>query len=96
VLGDRTRMPNLVGRGCVVRGSAAGTDEGGLNSAVRRQMQILEAVHDMVLVETVGVGQTEHEVESLVDTMILVLPPASGDSLQGMKRGITGNDEDIS
>lgn len=89
VLGDRTRMSSLVSAGCFVRGSAAGCDEGGLNSAARLQIQLLEALHDVVLVETVGVGQTEHEVEAIVDTMLLVLPPASGDSLQGMKRGIT-------
>lgn len=90
VLGDRTRMGPLALRDdCFVRGAAAGGDEGGLNRAARHQLLALQAWADVVLVETVGVGQTEHEVEALVDTMLLVLAPGAGDSLQGMKRGLT-------
>lgn len=90
VLGDRTRMGRLAMMdGCYVRGGAAGGDEGGLNRSARHQLQVLEGAHEVVLVETVGVGQTEHEAAALADTMVLLLPPASGDGLQGMKRGIT-------
>ena len=90
VLGDRTRMGELAQRDdCFVRGAAAGRDEGGLNGAARHQLLALQGWADVTLVETVGVGQTEHEVEALVDTMVLVLAPGAGDSLQGMKRGLT-------
>ena len=89
VLGDRTRMTTLAMHPrCFIRPSAAGSDEGGLTTATRMQLMAIESLHDITFVETVGVGQNEHEVEALVDTMLLVLPPASGDSLQAMKRGI--------
>ena len=90
VLGDRTRMARLSMReDCFVRGAAAGRDEGGLNGAARHQLLALQGWCDVTLVETVGVGQTEHEVEALVDSMLLLLSPAAGDGLQGMKRGLT-------
>lgn len=97
VLGDRTRMSKLaVADNCFIRASASGGDEGGLNGAARHQLLALEGWVSLgsrpdgfVLVETVGVGQSEHEVDGVVDTMVLALSPGGGDQLQGMKRGIT-------
>lgn len=90
ILGDKTRMAKLSQMENVfIRPSAAGKALGGLSAMTHKQVALLESAgYNVVLVETVGVGQSEHAVRTLVDTVILVLSPAGGDSLQGMKRGL--------
>jgi LAO/AO transport system kinase len=67
---------------------AARTRLGGLADATRAGVLVLAAAFDRVLVETVGVGQSEAEVATLVDTLVLVVGPGSGDELQFMKAGL--------
>lgn len=91
ILGDKLRMPGLsVSPEAFVRSSAAGAVLGGIGRRSFELMTILEAVgYDIILLETVGVGQSEHMAWQLTDGFILVLQPGSGDELQGIKRGIT-------
>ncbi|HUG83892.1 MAG TPA: methylmalonyl Co-A mutase-associated GTPase MeaB [Euzebya sp.] len=90
ILGDKTRMPELAGReAAFIRPSPAGTSLGGIARRTREALLLCEAAgNDHVLVETVGVGQSETAVAGIVDTMALLLPPAAGDDLQGIKRGV--------
>ncbi len=73
---------------CFVRSLAAGDRLGGLADACVALMVVLRALFDVVIVETVGVGQSETEIGELADTVVLVIQPASGDSLQFIKAGI--------
>lgn len=89
LLGDRTRMHfTHLGEAVFTRSMAAGTRLGGLSDAVFPVMVLLRAVFDRVLIETVGVGQSETEIASVADRVALCIQPASGDSLQFMKSGI--------
>jgi LAO/AO transport system kinase len=90
ILGDKTRMEELVRRpGAFVRPSPTGGTLGGVARRTREAMLCCEAAgFDVVLIETVGVGQSEVAVEGMVDTFVLVLAPGGGDELQGIKRGI--------
>jgi len=90
ILGDKTRMEELVRRPeAFVRPSPTGGTLGGVARRTREAMLCCEAAgFDVVLIETVGVGQSEVAVEGMVDTFVLVLAPAGGDELQGIKRGI--------
>lgn len=90
ILGDKTRMPCLAANPFVlIRPSPAGTSLGGIHNRTREVMIILEAAgYDWIIVETVGVGQSETMVANLVDLFILLVLPGSGDDLQGIKRGI--------
>jgi LAO/AO transport system kinase len=90
ILGDKTRMEELVRRSeAFVRPSPTGGTLGGVARRTREAMLCCEAAgFDVVLIETVGVGQSEVAVEGMVDTFVLVLAPAGGDELQGIKRGI--------
>src|SRR6267143_4974772 len=90
ILGDKTRMTEL-GRApaAFIRPSSAGDRAGGVATRTREAILVCEAAgFDTVLVETVGVGQSETAVAEIVDFFVLILPPASGDELQGIKRGI--------
>jgi LAO/AO transport system kinase len=90
ILGDKTRMAEL-GRApsAFIRPSSAGAETGGVARRTREAILICDAAgFDTVLVETVGAGQAETAVAEMVDMFLLVLPPASGDELQGIKRGI--------
>lgn len=90
ILGDKTRM-ELLARApeAFIRPSPAGRTLGGVARRTREAMLACEAAgYDVVLVETVGVGQSETAVADLVDLFLLLLPPAGGDELQGIKRGI--------
>jgi len=90
ILGDKTRMTEL-GRApeAFIRPSSAGAESGGVARRTREAVLVCEAAgFDTVLVETVGAGQAETTVAELVDMFVLVLPPAAGDELQGIKRGI--------
>jgi len=90
VLGDRVRMtdhyrdPGVYIRSISTRGS-----HGGLSRAAREVVRVLDAFgHDRIIIETVGVGQTELDVMDLAETVIVVLVPESGDSVQVMKAGL--------
>ena len=90
ILGDKTRMTEL-GRApaAFIRPSSAGDRTGGVARHTREAILLCEAAgFDAVLVETVGVGQAETAVAEIVDFFVLILPPASGDELQGIKRGV--------
>lgn len=90
ILGDKTRMTELVRRPeAFVRPSPAGRTLGGVARRTREAMLLCEAAgFDVVLVETVGVGQSETAVADLVDEFVLLVSPGGGDDLQGIKRGI--------
>ncbi|WIA11852.1 hypothetical protein OEZ85_011938 [Tetradesmus obliquus] len=90
ILGDKTRMARLSSHpNAYVRPSPARGTLGGVSRATYDAMLIVEAAgYDAVLVETVGVGQSEVAVADLVDCMLLVMPPVGGDDLQMIKRGI--------
>lgn len=90
VLGDRVRMtdhyrdPGVYIRSISTRGS-----HGGLSRAAREVVRLLDAFgHDTIIIETVGVGQTELDVMDLAQTVVVVLVPESGDSVQVMKAGL--------
>lgn len=90
ILGDKTRMVELSRRDeAFIRPSPSSGALGGVARATREAMQILEAAgFDVIVVETVGVGQSETEVARMVDLFLLLLQPGAGDELQGIKRGI--------
>ena len=90
ILGDKTRMPTLASDPrSFVRPSPAGATLGGLTAGTRRTVDLCElAGFDRILVETVGVGQSEHAVHALTDCMVLLVLPGGGDDLQGIKRGV--------
>lgn len=90
ILGDKTRMSEL-GRhpDAYIRPSPSGGTLGGVARRTREALLVCEAAgFDVVLVETVGVGQSEVDVADLVDLFVLVASPTGGDELQGIKRGI--------
>ena len=89
LLGDRTRIDvDPIDQGVFVRSMAARQRLGGLADLCAAAMVLMRAVFDLVVIETVGVGQSETEVEELVDTVLFAVQPGSGDSLQFMKAGI--------
>ncbi|MGD8213772.1 methylmalonyl Co-A mutase-associated GTPase MeaB [Aestuariimicrobium sp. Y1814] len=90
ILGDRTRMGELASReNAYIRPSPSGNHLGGVARATRESMLILEgAGFDVIIVETVGVGQSEVAVSGMVDTFLMLALARSGDQLQGIKRGI--------
>jgi len=90
ILGDKTRMEELSrSRAAFIRPSPAGATLGGVARRTREAMLLVEAAgFDTVLVETVGVGQSETAVSDMVDMFIVLLLPAGGDDLQGIKRGV--------
>jgi len=90
ILGDKTRMGELTRRDAAfVRPSPTGGTLGGVARRTREAMLLCEAAgFDVVLVETVGVGQSEAAVAGMVDVFVLVLAPGAGDELQGIKRGV--------
>jgi LAO/AO transport system kinase len=92
LLGDRDRMleASAGDREVFIRSVASRGAQGGLAAAVNDAVDVLDAMgKDVVIVETVGVGQGELEIASLAHTVMLVLVPGYGDSLQAMKAGIT-------
>jgi LAO/AO transport system kinase len=90
ILGDKTRMAELSRRPeAFIRPSPAGGTLGGVARRTREALLLCEAAcYDVVVVETVGVGQSETAVGSMTDLFLLLLLPGGGDELQGMKRGI--------
>ena len=90
ILGDKTRMTELSRQaGAFIRPSPAGATTGGVARRTGETILLCEAAgFDTVIVETVGAGQSETTVAEMVDVFVLILPPAAGDELQGLKRGI--------
>jgi GTPase len=90
LLGDRVRMQDhATDSGVFIRSMASRGQLGGLSAAVPQALRVLDAAAcDVVLVETVGVGQAEVEIASLADTTLLVLAPGLGDGIQAAKAGI--------
>ena len=90
ILGDKTRMDELSRHAnAFVRPSPAGRTLGGVARRTREAILLCEAANfDVVIVETVGVGQSEATVANMVDVFLLLIAPGGGDELQGIKRGI--------
>jgi LAO/AO transport system kinase len=90
ILGDKTRMENLARNpNAFIRPSPAGATLGGVARRTRESILLVEAASfDVVLVETVGVGQSETAVAEMVDLFVLLIAPGGGDELQGIKRGV--------
>ncbi|MFZ1748837.1 MAG: methylmalonyl Co-A mutase-associated GTPase MeaB [Saprospiraceae bacterium] len=93
ILGDKTRMAALSAEEkAYIRPTASGRVLGGTAAFTKEAVQLCEAAgYDMIIVETVGVGQSETEVDNITDVNILLLQPGAGDDLQGIKRGIVEN-----
>lgn len=90
ILGDKTRMEKLsTAENAFIRPSPSGGNLGGVARKTRETMLLCEAAgYDFILVETVGVGQSEITVRHMVDFFLLLMMPGAGDELQGIKRGI--------
>eukprot|EP00796_Vickermania_ingenoplastis_P008569 gene8569-6010_t len=90
ILGDKTRMEKLsTHENSYIRPSPSGGHLGGVTARAWEVMEVMDAAQfDVVFVETVGVGQSEMQCKDLTDMMVLLVPPASGDELQGIKKGI--------
>ncbi len=89
LLGDRARIDfDPSDAGVFIRSTSAGEQLGGLASATRAAAQALAAAFDVVVIETVGVGQAETDVADVADTVVVVVQPGSGDVLQFLKSGI--------
>jgi LAO/AO transport system kinase len=89
LLGDRARIDfDPADSGVLIRSTAAGERLGGLARPTRAAAQALSAAFDVVVIETVGVGQAETEVADVADTVAVVVQPGSGDVLQFLKSGI--------
>jgi GTPase len=90
ILGDKTRMGRLAAEPkAFIRPSPAGDSLGGVTKTTRESVALAEAAgYDVILVETVGVGQSETAVSNMVDVFVVVAIPGAGDELQGIKRGL--------
>jgi LAO/AO transport system kinase len=89
LLGDRARIAfDPHDRATFIRSTAAGERLGGLASATRAAAHALAAAFDIVVIETVGVGQSETEIAEVADTVAVIVQPGSGDALQFLKSGI--------
>jgi LAO/AO transport system kinase len=90
ILGDKTRMSDLARHErAFIRPTPSGNSTGGVAARTREAMLLCEAAgFDIVLVETIGTGQSELAVHGMVDVFLLLLSPAAGDELQGIKRGV--------
>ena len=90
ILGDKIRMPELsIKKNAFIRPTPSGGELGGVSRRTRESMILVEAAgYEIILIETVGVGQSETEVAEMVDIFLVLLQPSSGDELQGIKKGI--------
>ena len=90
ILGDKTRMARLsADDNAFIRPSPAGETLGGVSRKTRETMLLCEAAgYDVILVETVGVGQSETVVADMVDFFLVLMLPNAGDELQGIKKGV--------
>ena len=90
ILGDKTRMEHLSREdNAFIRPSPAGRSLGGVANRTREVILVAESAgFDIILVETVGVGQSEYEAHSMTDLFLVLMQPGGGDELQGIKKGI--------
>jgi LAO/AO transport system kinase len=90
ILGDKTRMPRLAAEpGAYIRPSPSAGTLGGVSRKTREGMLVCEAAgYQVILVETVGVGQSETAVADMTDCFLALMLPGAGDELQGIKRGL--------
>ena len=90
ILGDKTRMPSLAGDpNAFIRPSPSAGTLGGVTRRTRETMLVCEAAgHDVIIVETVGIGQSETAVADMVDIFLVLMLPGAGDELQGIKKGV--------
>ncbi len=90
ILGDKTRMQNLsTQENAFVRPSPSSCTLGGVAAKTRESMLLCEAAgYDVIIIETVGVGQSETVVADMVDSFLVLMLPGAGDELQGIKRGL--------
>lgn len=90
ILGDKTRMNELSNaENAFIRPSPGVNEKGGIRKSTFDAIRICEAAgYDVIIIETIGVGQAEFDVVHITDFFILLLAPAAGDSLQGIKKGI--------
>ncbi len=90
ILGDKTRMAKLsMQAAAYIRPSPTGGHLGGVTRVTRESLLLCEAAgFDVVLIETVGVGQSETQVSAMVDCFLVLMLPAAGDELQGIKKGV--------
>ena len=90
ILGDKTRMERLAqSEAAFIRPSPSGGSLGGVAARTREALLVCEAAgFDVVLIETVGIGQSEVTVASMVDFFLVLLQPGAGDELQGIKKGV--------
>ena len=90
ILGDKTRMERLAqDERAFIRPSPSGGSLGGVAQRTREAMLVCEAAgYDVVIVETVGIGQSEIAVHAMVDFFLVLLQPGAGDELQGIKKGV--------
>jgi LAO/AO transport system kinase len=90
ILGDKTRMERLARHPrAFIRPSPSGGSLGGVAERTREAMLACEAAgHDVILIETVGIGQSEVTVSGMVDFFLVLLQPGAGDELQGIKKGV--------
>ncbi len=90
ILGDKTRMEELGQHpNAYIRPSAAGLTLGGVHAATRESIRLCESAgYNIILIETVGVGQSETMAAEMSDVFVLLLLPGAGDEIQGIKRGI--------
>lgn len=91
ILGDKTRMQNLAQQpGVFIRPSPSRPGGGGIHDQTLHSVQLCEyAGYDLIVVETVGIGQSELNIHDITDLTLLLIPPGGGDELQGIKRGVT-------
>ncbi len=90
ILGDKTRMTNLSkNENAFIRPTASGSQLGGVARSTQETISLCEmAGYEIIIVETVGVGQSEYLVHSMTDVFLLLIQPGAGDELQGIKKGI--------
>lgn len=90
ILGDKTRMAALAANpGAFIRPSPAGNTLGGVARRTRESILLCEAAgYDIIIVETVGIGQSETAVADMVDFFLVLMLPGAGDELQGIKKGV--------
>jgi len=90
ILGDRVRMSDSTDSGTYIRSMASRGATGAISSSLRNSIRVLEyAGYDVIIIESVGAGQTEVDISKIVDITVVVFNPNTGDSIQTIKAGLT-------
>lgn len=90
ILGDRVRMAESTDSGTYIRSMASRGATGAISSSLRNSIRVLEyAGYDVIIIESVGAGQTEVDISKIVDITVVVFNPNTGDSIQTIKAGLT-------